>query len=237
MTRRRWIADQLEGDHALLLGQNAHHLSRVLRAKAGQEFDIVCGDAVRVGRIATIDDDRVVFDLGESVPQKESRAITLVLAIFKFDRMEWAIEKAVELGVSSIQPVIARRTDAHLATAAGKRAERWRRIAHEAAQQSRRVSIPMIADPAKLRDVLEQPRAAAIILAETEEELSLTQALANAKDSPLALAVGPEGGWTDEELEQFRAAGWISASLGHTVLRAETAAIAALAIATAFPQE
>lgn len=237
MTRRRWIADQLEGDRALLLGQNAHHLSRVLRAKAGQEFDIVCGDAVRVGRIATIDDDRVVFDLGESVPQKESRAITLVLAIFKFDRMEWAIEKAVELGVSSIQPVIARRTDAHLATAAGKRAERWRRIAHEAAQQSRRVSIPMIADPAKLRDVLEQPRAAAIILAETEEELSLTQALANAKDSPLALAVGPEGGWTDEELEQFRAAGWISASLGHTVLRAETAAIAALAIATAFPQE
>lgn len=237
MTRRRWIADKVEGERAYLLGQNAHHLARVLRARAGQEFDIVCGEGVRVGRIATIDDEQVVFDLGVTVPQVEARPITLLLAVFKFDRMEWAIEKTTELGVSSIQPVIARRSDAHLAASAGKRAERWRRIAHEAAQQSRRVAAPEIAEPIKLKDALRPEGVAKIVLAETEEDLGLADALAKAPKLPLVLAVGPEGGWAEEEVELFRAAGWESASLGPAILRAETAAIAALAIVTAFPQK
>jgi 16S rRNA (uracil1498-N3)-methyltransferase len=235
MTRRRWIADQLEGDRAFLLGQNAHHLSRVLRAKPGQEFDVVCDGHVRLGRIASIDEERVVFDLDGEVPQAAVRDITLLLAIFKFDRLEWAIEKATELGVTAIQPIIARRTDAHLVTAAGKRVERWRRLAHEASQQSRRVSPPVISEPAKLKDALSFS-GAKIVLSESETDLAFAAALATAADT-LTLAIGPEGGWTPEELQLFADAGWTSASLGPTILRAETAAIAALAIAAAFPQK
>jgi 16S rRNA (uracil1498-N3)-methyltransferase len=240
MTRRRWIADQVEGDRAILLGQNAHHLARVLRAKVGQEFDIVCSERVRTGRIAEIDDARVVFELGGEVAQPESRPVTLLLAVFKFDRMEWAIEKATELGIAAIQPVIARRTDAHLAAAAGKRLERWRRIAREAAQQSRRVLIPEIAEPVKLPDALHPDDGLKIVLAESDADLMLADAVVKSGRAPLRLAVGPEGGWAEEELQLFAAAGWTAASLGPTILRAETAAIAGVAIALsspAFPQK
>ncbi len=237
MTRRRWIADKVEGDRAFLQGQNAHHLARVLRARPGQEFDIVCDGRVRLGTIATIADDQVAFALGAEVPQPALRSINLVLAVFKFDRLEWAIEKATELGVARIIPVIARRTDAHLATAAGKRVERWRRLAHEAAQQSRRLSEPEISEPLKFKDALQHPGLVKIVLSESEEKLSLVQALAAEGSSGLVLAIGPEGGWTDDELQQFADDGWVSASLGPTILRAETATIAALAVATAFPQK
>src|SRR5471032_2146850 len=135
MTRRRWIADKFSNDHASLLGQNASHLARVLRAKVGQTFEIVCGDVVRLGSVEFVSDERVEFVLAEEVSGTGERQIVLVAAIYKFDRLEWAIEKCTELGVTRIIPVIARRTDAHLATAASKRVERWRRIAHEAAQQ------------------------------------------------------------------------------------------------------
>ena len=163
MTRRRWIADEFSDHHAGLLGQNAAHLARVLRARVGQEFDIVCGELVRRGTIASVSDERVEFDLGETVSERGEREIVLVAAIYKFDRLEWAIEKCTELGVTRIVPVIARRTDSHLAAAAAKRLERWRRIAHEAAQQSRRLRPPQIDEAVKLNSALslEAPDAAA----------------------------------------------------------------------------
>jgi len=233
---RRWIADQVSGDRACLLGGNAEHLARVLRVRAGQEFEISTGDTVRLGRVIAVADDHVEFELGDVVPQANLARLTLLLAIFKFDRMEWAIEKATELGVAAILPVIARRTEPHLAKAAVKRVERWRRIAHEAAQQSRRVSPPEIAAPEKLPVALAIPAVLKIVLAETERDLPLKQALAEnwkPENGNLALAIGPEGGWTEAELAAFTAAGWIAASLGNTILRAETAAIAAIAIAAA----
>src|SRR4029077_7302114 len=135
MTRRRWIADEVSGDRAFLIGNHAEHLARVLRARLGQEFDISIPEAVRRGRIVAITEDRVEFELGEEISGPVASPITLVLAIFKFDRMEWAIEKCAELGVARIVPVIARRTDSHLAAASAKRAERWQRIGRQAAQQ------------------------------------------------------------------------------------------------------
>ena len=147
MTRRRWIADEVSGDRAALVGGHADHLVRVLRAKVGQEFDIATGSSVRRGRISFIDYSRVEFELGDVLPADATLPVTLVLAVFKFDRMEWAIEKCTELGVARIVPLIAQRTDSHLAAAAMKRSERWQRIAHEASQQSRRISPPEIAAP------------------------------------------------------------------------------------------
>jgi 16S rRNA (uracil1498-N3)-methyltransferase len=231
MTRRRWIADEVSGDRAALIGQHADHLVRVLRARVGQDFDIATDETVRQGRIAFIKEGRVEFDLGEEVSGASLSEITLVLAVFKFDRMEWAIEKCTELGVSRIVPVIARRTDAHLAAAAAKRVERLQRIAREASEQSRRATPPEIATPVKLSEALNLQATLRIVLAESEERNLLRDAVKpDLASGGIALAVGPEGGWTNDELQSFQQAGWISASLGNTILRAETAAMAATAI-------
>jgi 16S rRNA (uracil1498-N3)-methyltransferase len=234
MTRRRWIADEHSEDTALLLGANASHLARVLRARAGQEYDIVCGPRVRLGTIVTVSEERVELSLGAVVEAEGEREIVLVAAIYKFDRLEWAIEKCTELGVTRILPVIARRTESHLAMAAGKRVERWRRIAHEAAQQSRRLHPPMIDEPVKLKAALGMEvlmeGGTRLLLNEDENKKKICDALSGAAP-PLIFAVGPEGGWTAEEVAEFNAVGWRSVSLGATILRAETAMIAAVALA------
>jgi 16S rRNA (uracil1498-N3)-methyltransferase len=231
MTRRRWIADEVSGNHAALIGSHAEHLARVLRARVGQEFDIVTGAGVRRGRVSRVDRDRVEFDLHEAIRVTTTPCVTLVLSIFKFDRMEWAIEKCTELGAARIIPVFARRTEAHLATAAAKRVERWQRIARQASEQSRRVSPPEISQPFKLKEAVALPGSLRILLAESEPAVKLRDVLqAHSPSGDVVLAFGPEGGWTEAELEVFRDAGWISASLGNAVLRSETAAIAAMAI-------
>jgi len=232
MTRRRWIADEISGSRAALVGANAEHLARVLRARIGQEFDIAAEGRVRRGRIISITSQRVEFELGEDLPAVVLPDITLLLAIFKFDRMEWAIEKATELGVARVVPLIAKRTDSRLASAAAKRVERWRRIARESAQQSRRVALPEIAEPVRLRELIDLATDRRIVLSEGEDQVFLKQAVAGCKGS-LALAIGPEGGWTSDEDRAFREHGWIAASLGPTILRAETAAISAMSIVLA----
>jgi 16S rRNA (uracil1498-N3)-methyltransferase len=230
MTRRRWIADEVSGNRAALIGAHADHLSRILRARVGQEFDIVANGVLHRGRIATVADTRVEFELGEEIPaEAASVQLTLLLAIFKFDRMEWAIEKCTELGVRRIAPVIARRTDFHLAAASHKRVDRWRRIARQASEQSRRATPPEVSAPGKLRDALAIPAKLKLLLSEAENQSHLRE-IQPSRDDDVLLAIGPEGGWAEDELEQFRANGWISVSLGTTILRAETAAIAATAI-------
>jgi 16S rRNA (uracil1498-N3)-methyltransferase len=247
MTRRRWIADEVNGDTAALVGEHAAHLARVLRAEVGQEFDIATGNEVRRGTIATISCDRVEFAL-DMIQSGRQRAkllvapkITLALAIFKFDRMEWAIEKCTEIGVDRIIPVIARRSDAHLAVAAIKRHERWQRIVRQAAEQSRRTAPPEIVAPIKLKDLaasLPTGTLTRIVLAESlagSAENSrlgeVLQTLLQHDSAEVVLAIGPEGGWADGELVWFYEEGWVAASLGNTILRAETAAIVATALA------
>ena len=231
MTRRRFIADEVSGDRAALVGEHADHLVRVLRVRVGQDFDIATGSVVRRGRIFFVGDARVDFELGEEIFRARLAEITLVLAVFKFDRMEWAIEKCTELGVSRIVPVIARRTDAHLAAASAKRAERWQRIARQAAEQSRRTAPPQIAAPIKLAGALDLTGALRIVLAESEEQTLLRDLVKpQTAEDGIVLAVGPEGGWTEGEVQSFHQSGWTSASLGGTILRAETAAMAATAV-------
>jgi len=233
MTRRRWIADEVSGNKAALSGTHADHLVRVLRARVGQEFDIVADGIVRRAQVSSVGQERVEFELGEEIPSEPVPTnLTLLLAIFKFDRMEWAIEKVTELGVARVVPLIARRTDRHLALAAEKRVERWRRIATEASEQSRRSTVPEVADPMKLREAVNIVGAVRFVLSEAEQEMSLRESL-SAHDilEEFALAIGPEGGWTQDELDLFQEEKWISVSLGSTILRAETAAIAAVAVA------
>jgi 16S rRNA (uracil1498-N3)-methyltransferase len=241
MTRRRWIADETRGNTAAIVGEHALHLARVLRAQVGQQFDIATGSCVRQGTITSISEQRVEFALGEEQSTPPALDLTLAIAVFKFDRMEWAIEKCTELGVSRIVPILAQRTDSHLAAASAKRRERWQRLALQASEQSRRAGPPEIGAPVTLKDycragvpagVESLPNAAGskIVLAESEANVRLRDVLSTVSPA-VTLAVGPEGGWTSDELQFFHDSGWISAMLSDTILRAETAAIVATALA------
>jgi 16S rRNA (uracil1498-N3)-methyltransferase len=243
MTRRRWIAEHWDQTTAKLKGAQADHLIRVLRAQPGVEADVVAGGRVFHAVVAQISEGgpgggpEVRFNLVAEAEAEPALPVTLVMSIFKFDHMEWAIEKATELGVASIVPVIARRTEKHLAQAAMKRVERWRRIAHEASQQSRRSDVPLVLDPVKLPDrVKSASNDKRVVLAEQERSTTLRAALeemmnAAGEDTPaIELALGPEGGWAPEEEALFDAQGWQAVSLGPRILRAETAAITALAV-------
>jgi 16S rRNA (uracil1498-N3)-methyltransferase len=245
MTRRRWIADTWTPTTAALTGDQADHLARVLRAQPGQIFDVVAGGFLHRAEIVTVSDHEVLFTLHEELESDAALPLHLLLAVFKFDHMEWAIEKATELGAARITPILARRTEKHLSLAAPKRAERWRRIALEAAKQSRRTDIPEIADPMQLKPALDQEKSPLrILLSETEQATTLTAALTASAESAAyqpptsqsptlcALAIGPEGGWTPEEMSLFTQHQWQHVTLGPRILRAETAAIAAIAIAS-----
>jgi 16S rRNA (uracil1498-N3)-methyltransferase len=196
-------------------------------------FDVVANGFLHRAEIMSADEREVVFALHEELEAGSALPVHLLMAVFKFDHMEWGIEKATELGVARITPLIARRTEKHLALAGAKRVERWRRIVREAAQQSRRTDVPEVDDPVTLKAALMGVSAERkMLLAETEQENSLTAAL-EGKVASVALAIGPEGGWTAEEMELFSEHGWEHVTLGPRILRAETAAIAGLAICAA----
>src|SRR5215469_9538538 len=174
MTRRRWIADSWDESTASLTGEQASHLIRVLRAQPGTEYDIVADDRVWHGVIAGISGDSVRFHLISEVEADPALPITLLLSIFKFDRLEWSIEKGTELGVERIVPIIARRSEKHLAQSAQNRVERWRRIARESAKQSRRSDIPTIEDVLPLKTAASRQTSGVTRLLLAEQERSTT---------------------------------------------------------------
>ena len=218
-----------------MTGDDARHLARVLRAEPGQRYELSDNHSAYLAEISDISPQRITFRILEPLPaEAPGPAITLFAALIKFDRFEWLVEKATELGVARIVPVSAARAEKGLASAAPKRAERWRKIARESSQQARRVQSPEIAPPAEFSAALtdssryryfleEQPGAAALLRALPPEPARRSQ-------DAIAIFAGPEGGWTDGERILANDAGWTPVSLGHHILRAETAAIAALAI-------
>ena len=152
-------------------------------------------------------------------------------ALIKFDRFEWLVEKATELGVAAIVPVNAARTERGLLEAAQKRVDRWRRIAHESSQQARRVSPPEISEPRPLVAAIAALSGPRYFLDEKPGAPALLSAIPPAGERAgtpsLALLNGPEGGWTEGERTAAIAAGWMPVSLGPLILRAETAGITA----------
>jgi 16S rRNA (uracil1498-N3)-methyltransferase len=238
--RRRFFVEKFEDDGAALRGEAAHHLGLVLRAQPGQFYELSDGHTVRLGRVERVSRDAIEFTLTDTIPSHESRlTTTLLLSIVKFDRFEWALEKATELGASSVIPVAAARSEKSLVSAAKKRAERWERILLESAQQARRLRPPVLLPIA-------QPQEICTVAADGERRLSGARIiLSELPDAPLlrdvlskfpreatteaVLAIGPEGGWADDEFKSATAAGFLQASLGSNILRTETAVAAALA--------
>jgi 16S rRNA (uracil1498-N3)-methyltransferase len=240
MTRRRWIADDWDETSASLRGEQAAHLIRVLRAQTGMECDMVAGDRVWRAVISGVSGDAVRFTLLSEVVAEPALPVTLLLSVFKFDRMEWVIEKATELGAERFIPMAARRSEKHLVQAAGARVERWRRVAREAAKQSRRSDVPVIEDLVPLKAAVRirpAPPGLSLLLAEQERANTLYAAMQarppSVEKAAVYCAVGPEGGWTAEEEALFLTEGWQPVSLGPRILRAETAGITAMAVVAA----
>ncbi len=230
--RRRFFVEQFTGHSAAIEGDTAHHLGRVLRAQPGQLYELSDGIAVWLGRIESVSRNRIEFKLLEEIPSHPPAVdITLLLSIVKFDAFEWALEKATELGAGMIAPVAAARSEKALLSAAEKRTDRWQKILVEASQQSRRVRVPVLCSPLRPEQAFREAHqlGAKVMLSERNSALSLREILPTETTPQATLAIGPEGGWTDEEFALAAAAGFREASLGKFILRTETAVIAALA--------
>ena len=229
--RRRFFVEQFGDGSAVIEGETAHHLGRVLRAQEGQFYELSDGERAWLGRIDKVGRDRVEFTLVEELlAYRPPVDVTLLLAVVKFDAFEWAIEKATELGVSTIVPLAAARSEKALLVAAGKRAERWKKILAEASQQSRRLKVPSLEAVTRPEESFASARnGLQLLLSESQDAPSLRQVLAGQKTASAAIAIGPEGGWTDKEFDVAQQSGFKQVSLGKLILRTETAVIATLA--------
>lgn len=233
MSRRLFFAEFAAADRAVVRGAEARHLAVVLRARPGEEYDLAIAGGKFRATVAKATAGAVEFENLRPVEANAARReVTLLAAIFRFERFEWMVEKATELGVAAIQPLIAARTAAPLARAAAARRERWERLALAAAQQARRVETPRVHAPVAAPAAFAGAGSggARILLTASGAAPALSEVLAAEAGRAVALAVGPEGGWSEAEERAARDAGFAAASLGPLILRAETAAIAALAL-------
>src|SRR5882762_1941819 len=232
--RRRFFVERFESATAVLHGEAAHHLARVLRAEPGQLYELSDGESVWLARTQDIGRDAVEFALVDRLPVLlPPLHITLLLAIVKFDRFEWAIEKATELGADEIVPLAAERSEKGLVAASAKRAVRWKKILVQSAQQSRRLRVPVLHDAATPREafragnsqicLLLSERAGAKPMRELLEPVSTSeQNDVYAGSTKLAIAIGPEGGWTGAEFTVAAEHGFAEAVLLIDMLRTET---------------
>ena len=237
MMRRRFFIEKFEGDGAMMRGETAEHLGRVLRVEPGQLYELSDGAAVWLASVEHValtkrGESQIQFSLVEKIEAREPKlALRLLIALVKFDRFEWCLEKATELDVDEIVPLAAARSDKALIAAAEKRRARWNRILVESAQQSRRLRAPKLMEAIKPESAFRGANGdCKLLLSERPDAPSIRQVLAAAPIKETTLAIGPEGGWTDDEFTAARAAGFAEASLGENILRTETAVIAALAI-------
>jgi len=223
--------EQFAGKTAIMEGDAAHHLGRVLRAQTGQLYELSDGERVWLGRIDSVGRDRVQFALVEELPAVHPGVdVMLLLAVVKFDAFEWAIEKATELGVSTIVPLAAERSEKALLAVAAKRAERWKKILLEASQQSRRVRVPLLTELIKPESAFTSGKEGLrVMLSERATALPMRKVVQGQRSEKAILAIGPEGGWTDSEFATGKSSGFLEGSLGRFILRTETAVVAALA--------
>lgn len=227
--------DAVSGEQIHLHGQAAHQLSRVLRVSAGTQVLALDNRGFMYQcRVATVSPHDVTLQVSEKTACTPcSLMITLYQAMPKGDKFEWIIQKATELGVARIQPLVTARCISKWEPARGEaKLARWHAIAQEAAEQCERPDIPIIGAPVSLGAALDDKPGTALVLAERGSAVPFARALPAALPARgLGIYVGPEGGWDPQEREQMRSSGCVEVSLGARILRTETAGLAALAIA------
>ncbi|OGB88810.1 hypothetical protein A2625_02055 [candidate division WOR-1 bacterium RIFCSPHIGHO2_01_FULL_53_15] len=210
-----------------IAGADAHQIRNVLRMKIGDEVELLDGSGkIYSAKIVRIGKDKVETEIvSEKLEESEPRIkITLAQALPKGQKMDFIIEKAVELGASKIIPLTTERTIAKNA-----KPERWQKLAKEAAEQSGRALIPEVSPLTRFEEVLKMRNQfnLALIPWELEREMTLKSALVHRPSSILVL-IGPEGGFSHNEITLAKEGGFISVSLGRSILRAETAGLAVL---------
>lgn len=221
---------------ALLTGDESHHLQKVLRLKIGEQVRIF--DGLGQDWLATIKEfngKNVYLSLVERLEEVESPIkITLVQGLIKGERFEWAIQKAVELGVSIIQPLISQHTDIKPGKGLiDSRLERWERIVLEATKQSKRNVLTKICQPIEWSVLLNEQKNSPTIFFTELGGTSLSQAIGEIKKDflgSITLVVGSEGGWSEKEILEASQKGFYPATFGKRILRAETAAITAVGL-------
>lgn len=238
MTRFFIPSDQITGNSVILKGEDRHHLLNVLRQGPGAEITVLNGKGQEyLVKITETTSDTVI---GEILKQAERQTepkvrVCLVQSLPKADKFEFIIQKNTELGVSSFQPLISERSTIRLdADQAHKKGERWQKIIHEAAEQSGRQIIPKL-EPVRSWDKFwrdNSPQGLCLIPWESEREKSIKEVLDTQMEIPemVSVFIGPEGGFSQNEVEQAIKYGAIPVTLGPRILRTETAGLVAVSV-------
>lgn len=228
---------QMNEESIRILGEDAHHLIRVLRVKIGEQIIVSDGQGTEVlGKVTATDESSVVVERVTELKTSGEPNVEVWIAqsLPKGDKFETVVQKCTELGASRIIPFISERTIVRYdEKKLQKRMERWRKIAKEAAEQSHRSAIPVIESPRNWKALLESvPSTNALLCYEQERSKGIKTALqslrAEAESQPMLIVIGPEGGLTEAEAKQAQEAGCVTVSLGRRILRTETAAMTAL---------
>lgn len=231
MARPRFLLTERDGDTAWLRGPQAAHLARVLRGRPGQEVEIVHAGVGYLARIATLGAEGVRLDVIAPLPEAAPTVpLQLAPALFKFDRFEWMLEKACELGATRIAPLVTQRTDARASQPSAARRERWRRILSSAAEQCHRSQPPELAEPQPLAAFLQRPAGPQGWILSERGGAAAGSLFDGPAEAPATLLTGPEGGWVEAELTAAAQAGYRALSLGPYILRCETAVLAGLVL-------
>ncbi len=234
MPLRRIFSEQRlqSGASVTLDGDAAGHVLRVLRLRTGDKLVVFDGSGTDYdGEVTGLGRDEVAVRIGagRAVANESPLVITLLQGVCRGPRMDTVIQKATELGVSAIQPVLAARSVVRLdETRAGRKQEHWRRVAIAAAEQSGRSRIPDVAEPLNVEDAVPRTEQTATRLLLDPGGARIREAAPLA--SPLVLLVGPEGGLTEAERRLAEDFGFTAICLGPRILRAETAPLAALSV-------
>ena len=219
-----------------IIGKEAHHIANVLRFKEGTKVGLFDGIGNKVtGVLISVSQDKILVELhkGKVVSTEPPIDVTLYQALPKKDKFELIIQKATELGIKRIVPIISKRTIVHIdSDKAKKKAERWSMIAQEACKQSGRAYIPLVSEPISFNSIFPQLNSQLnLIPYELEEKISLQQVLRSFQakiPKSIAFLIGPEGGWDKEEVQIAIDNGVLPVTLGPRILRTETASLAVL---------
>ena len=227
----------IQDSRLIVTGPLVQHLRGSLRVKTGEVFWF--GDENRRRYQVRLDEvalKRIAGDILDvrTEPKRSAVHVTVAHAVIKAHRMSWMLQKATELGVADVVPLVTERTVVHAKTSQHKQmVERWQRIALEAAQQTERWDIPTIYPPTALHSFLDKSvdDDLKLLLWENETEQRLPTVLRGGpRPSHISFLVGPEGGFTDQEAEAAKRCGYQAVTLGPRLLRSETAALAALSV-------
>lgn len=230
----RFFIPQLYTAEMTIKDVDARHISKVLRMQPGDKLQIVSDDGVTaIAEIVSLQSDSVVVKCLEKLAESHEPSVKITLAqgLAKGEKMDFIIQKAVEMGASSIVPVAMEHSVVRLESAkADKKVERWQKIAEAAAKQSKRDIIPQVQPVQTIQQMLANNDLQHKIIAyECEDRLGLKTALQSCHNlQELLLIIGPEGGISEFELELARKNGAVPVSLGKRILRAETAGVVAL---------